>query len=65
MSRFYSIKTIASKHCTDQKKIFVRRFTLKESVLKIYWAIILIGKHFTQSRLDKQDGSPLLANHYP
>ncbi|REJ43652.1 MAG: hypothetical protein DWQ58_24130 [Microcystis aeruginosa TA09] len=49
MSRFYSIKTIASKHCTDQKKIFVRRFTLKESVLKIYLAIILIGKHFTQS----------------
>ncbi|BAG06118.1 unknown protein [Microcystis aeruginosa NIES-843] len=47
-----------------KKKIFVRRFTLKESVIKIYRAIILIRKYFTQSRPDKQNGSPLLANHY-
>ncbi|NCS79825.1 MAG: 4-phosphopantetheinyl transferase family protein [Microcystis aeruginosa K13-07] len=64
MSRFYSIKTIASKHCTDQKKIFLRRFTLKESVVKIYRAVILIRKHSTQSPPDQQDGSPLPANHY-
>lgn len=37
---------------------------MKESVLKSYSAIILIRKYFTQSLPDKQDGSPLLPNHY-
>jgi len=37
---------------------------MRESVLKSYLAIILIRKYFTQSLPDKQDGSPLLPNHY-
>ncbi len=37
----------------------------KKQIFNIYQAIIFISKYSTQLRLDKQDSSPLLPNHYP
>ena len=45
-------------------KIFIRRVTMKESVLKSHLAILLIRKYFTQSLPDKKDGSTLSPNYY-